>query len=59
MFANSVDPAQTPCSAVSDLSLHCLHMSHLWNKVNRKVQGVPKSQSAARYEIKFILMTKN
>ena len=26
--ANSVGPDQTPCSAASDLSLHCLPMSH-------------------------------
>ena len=28
--ANSVDPDQTPRSAASDLGLHCLPMSHLW-----------------------------
>ena len=28
--ANSVDPDQTPRSAVSDLGLHCLQMFHLW-----------------------------
>ena len=37
--ANSVDPDQTPRSAVSDLGLHCLQMSflrdtrHKWDKV--------------------------
>ena len=29
--ATSVDPHQTPLSAASDLGLHCLPMSHLWD----------------------------
>ena len=29
--ANSVDPDQTPHSATSDLGLHCLPMSLLWD----------------------------
>ena len=29
--ANSVDPDQTPRFAASDLCLHCLSMSHLWD----------------------------
>ena len=29
--SNSVDPDQTPRSAASDLDLHCLPMSLLWN----------------------------
>ena len=29
--ANSVDPDQTPRSAASDLGLHCLPVSHLWD----------------------------
>ena len=29
--ANSVDPDQMPLSAASDLGLHCLPMSHLWD----------------------------
>ena len=29
--ANSVDPDQTPHSAASDLDLHCLLMSLLWD----------------------------
>ena len=29
--ANSVDPDQTPRSAASDLDLHCLPMSLLWD----------------------------
>ena len=29
--SNSVDPDQTPRSAASDLGIHCLQMSHLWD----------------------------
>ena len=29
--ANSIDPDQTPRPAASDLGLHYLPMSHLWN----------------------------
>ena len=29
--ANSVDPDQTPRSVASDLGLHCLPLSFLWN----------------------------
>ena len=38
LLANGGDPDQTPHSAVSDLGLHCLHMSHkkdtrlIWDK---------------------------
>ena len=28
---NSANHDQTPCSAASDLSPHCLSMSHLWD----------------------------
>ena len=30
LFANSADPDQTPHSAASDLSLHCLPVTLLW-----------------------------
>ena len=30
LFANSGDPDQTPCSALSDLGLHCLPITLLW-----------------------------
>ena len=30
LFANSVDPDQTPHSAASDLGLHCLPITLLW-----------------------------
>ena len=30
LFANSGDPDQTPCSAASDLGLHCLPITLLW-----------------------------
>ena len=29
LFANSGDPDQMPCSAASDLGLHCLPITHL------------------------------
>ena len=29
--ANSVEPDQMPCSVASDLGLHCLQMSLLWD----------------------------
>ena len=31
VYANSVDPDQTPRSEASDLGLHCLPISHLWH----------------------------
>ena len=31
MYANSVDPDQTPSSAASDQGLHCLPMSLFWD----------------------------
>ena len=36
----SVDPAQTPNSAASDLGLHCLQMSLLWDARHKWVKGV-------------------
>ena len=30
LYANCVDHARTPCSAVSELGLHCLLMCLLW-----------------------------
>ena len=36
--ANSVDPDQIPHSATSDLSLHCLPKSHLWNARHKWVK---------------------
>ena len=36
--ANSVDPDQTPRSAASDLDLHCLPMSHLWDARHKWVK---------------------
>ena len=32
-YANSVDPDQTPRSAASDLDLHCLLVSLLWDAI--------------------------
>ena len=37
--ANSADPDQTPRSAASDLSLHCLQLSHLWDARLKWVKG--------------------
>ena len=38
--ANSVDSDQTPRSAASDLGLHCLPMSHLWDARHKWVNVV-------------------
>ena len=38
--ANSVDPDQTPHFAASDLRLHCLPMSHLWDARHKWVDGI-------------------
>ena len=38
--ANSVDPDQTPRSVASDLGLHCLPVSHLWNARHKWVKSV-------------------
>ena len=37
--ANSVDPDQTPRKAASDLSLHCLPISHLWDARHKWVEN--------------------
>ena len=37
--ANSKDPDQTPRSVASDLGLHCLHMSLLWDARLKWVKG--------------------
>ena len=36
--ANSIDPDQMPCSAASDLDLHCLLMSLLWDARHKWVK---------------------
>ena len=41
--ANRVDPDQTPRSAASDLGLHCLPMSHLWDARHKWVNRGPFS----------------
>ena len=38
--ANSVDPDQTPRSAVSDLDLHCLQRCHSWDARHRWVKWI-------------------
>ena len=37
--ANSVDPDQTPRFAASDLGLHCLPVSFLWDTTHKWVKG--------------------
>ena len=43
--ANSVDPDQTPRSAASDLGLHCLPMSLLWDARLKWVKKKTEKQS--------------
>ena len=43
--ANSADPDQTPRSAASDLGLHCLQRSHLWDARLKWVKLFRKPQS--------------
>ena len=38
--ANSVDPDQMLCSAASDLGLHCLPMSLLWDDRHKWVNEI-------------------
>ena len=45
--ANSVDPDQTPRSVASDLDLHCLPMSHLWDAGHKRVRGKNLLQEGA------------
>ena len=39
--ANSADPDQTPRSVASDLGLHCLPVSHLWDARLKRVKNRP------------------
>ena len=48
--ANSVDPDQTPRSAASDLGLHCLPMSILWD-ARRNYKWVKLVAHAILWEI--------
>ena len=43
VFANSGDPDQTPCSAASDLVLHCLPITLLRVSKLQWAKGGPKS----------------
>ena len=43
--ANRVDPDQTPQNAASDLGLHCLPMSHLWDARHKWVNQEMKALS--------------
>ena len=49
--ANSVDPNQMPCCAASDLDLHCLPMSPLWDIRHKRVNFVLNFQR--KYALKF------
>ena len=52
--ANSVDPDQTLHSATSDLGLHCLPMSHLWDARHKWV----KCKILAFVRVSFYLSKK-
>ena len=47
--ANSVDPDQTPRSLASDLGLHCLPMSHLWDTRHGWVKTMSELAGKALY----------
>ena len=51
--ANSVDPDQTPRSAASDLGLHRLLMSHLWDARHKWVNIV---SSLLRFCIHYLVI---
>ena len=51
--ANSVDPDQTPRSAASDLGLHCLPMSHLWDARYKWVNQVRIRSPYPYHVLKF------
>ena len=38
LFANSGDPDQMPCSVASDLSLHCLPVTHFGGSSPQRVK---------------------
>ena len=48
LYANSVDPDQTPRSAASDLGLHCLPMSLLWDT---RLKWVKTAEADARRRV--------
>ena len=39
LHTNSIAPDQTPRSAASDLDLHCLHLSLLWDARHKWIKG--------------------
>ena len=65
LFANSGDPDQTPRSAASDLSLHCLQVTHLgvsrlqWVKPGPKVMNLFFLFSSGEHEILPCLYISN
>ena len=58
--ANSVDPDQSPHSGVSDLGLHCLPMSLLWDSMHKWVK-VPSKLCKRRHSknIYFLFFKEN
>ena len=49
--ANSVDPDQTPRSAASDLGLHCLPVSLLWDARHKWVNFTLSFDSSSEYYV--------
>ena len=52
--ANNVDPDQTPRSAASDLGLHCLPMSLLWDTRLKWFKKLNLSRTSAK--IRFLTL---
>ena len=51
--ANSVDPDQMPHSATSDLGLHCLPISHLWDTRHKWVDPLLLNSNMSNCNISF------
>ena len=54
--ANGVGSDQTPRSAASDLGLHCLQTSRLWDARHKWVNGNGESKSDTNYQNKRLQM---
>ena len=57
--ANSVDPDQTPRSAASDLGLHCLPMSLLWDTRHKYVNYIWNDNTTLRMKWQHKIFTTN
>ena len=55
--ANSVDPDQTPHSAASDLGVHCLPVSHLWDARHKWVKGRAQFKTKPCFIAKSLLLS--